>query len=45
MRRVYMTGIADDIFIGEYQLDIVTALTIECGDVVVELNAHRLEQR
>jgi len=40
----YKTGFADGTFIGEYQLGFMAAITIECSDVVVDLNGHRLEQ-
>ena len=42
--ELYNTGFADDSFIRPYQLGFIAAVTIECDDVVFDLNGHTLEQ-
>lgn len=40
----YHTGYLDNSFMGEYQLGFIAAVTIECDNVVFDLNGYTIEQ-
>ena len=42
--EIYATGFLDNSFIGEYQLGFIAAVTIECDNVVFDLNGFTIEQ-
>eukprot|EP01084_Bolivina_argentea_P134567 237340_1 len=42
--ETYATGFLDASYVGEYQLGFIAAVTIECDNVVFDLNGHTIEQ-